>query len=52
MLDAIEVLCRFCPSMAAEQCLSCGANLAVKANWEKLSKEQKERCDCPWSGNL
>ena len=52
MLEAIEVLCRFCPSTAAEQCLSCGANLAVKANWGKLTSEQKERCDCPWSGMI
>ena len=50
MIEAIDVLCRFCPSMAAERCLSCGANLAVKANWEKLSKEQRDRCDCPWNG--
>ena len=50
MLNAIDVLCRFCPQMAAEQCLTCGANLAVKENWEKLTPEQKERCDCPWNG--
>ena len=50
LIDAIEVLCRFCPSMAAERCLTCGANLAVKENWEKLTPEQKERCDCPWNG--
>jgi hypothetical protein len=50
MLDAIDVLCRFCPQMAAERCLTCGANLAVKENWEKLTPGQKERCDCPWNG--
>lgn len=50
MMDAIDVLCRFCEINNIDECLNCGVNKAVKANWEKLTKEQKDRCDCPWNG--
>lgn len=50
MLDAIDVICRFCTATNSIQCLNCGANLTIKQNWDKLTSEQKARCECPWNG--
>lgn len=50
MIDAIDVICRFCTAVNSDKCLSCGANLTIKENWNKLTKEEKERCECPWNG--
>lgn len=50
MINAIDVICRFCTATNSARCLSCGANLTIKENWGKLTPEQKLRCECPWNG--
>lgn len=50
MIDAIDVICRFCTATNSNRCLNCGANLTIRENWNKLTKEEKERCRCPWNG--
>lgn len=50
MIDAIDIICRFCTATNSARCLSCGANLTIRENWDKLTKEQKARCECPWNG--
>lgn len=50
MINAIDVICRFCTATNSVRCLSCGANLTIKENWNKLTPEEKLRCECPWNG--
>ena len=50
MLNAIDVICRFCTATNSIRCLKCGANITIKENWNKLTSEQKARCECPWNG--
>ena len=50
MLKAIDIICRFCTATNSARCLQCGANLTIKENWDKLTSEQKAKCECPWNG--
>lgn len=50
MINAIDVICRFCTATNSVKCLNCGANLTIKENWDKLTAEEKLRCECPWNG--
>ena len=50
MINAIDIICRFCTATNSVRCLSCGANLTIKENWDKLTLEEKLRCECPWNG--
>lgn len=50
MLDAIDIICRFCTATNSDLCLRCGANLTIRENWDKLTPAQKQRCECPWNG--
>lgn len=50
MIDAIDVICRFCTATNSVKCLNCGANFTIKENWDKLTPEEKLRCECPWNG--
>ena len=50
MINAIDIICRFCTATNSVKCLSCGANLTIKENWDKLTSEEKLRCECPWNG--
>lgn len=50
MINAIDVICRFCTATNSVRCLSCGANLTIKENWDKLTPEEKLKCECPWNG--
>ena len=36
MINAIDIICRFCTATNSVRCLSCGANLTIKENWDKL----------------
>lgn len=33
MLDAIDIICRFCTATNSDLCLRCGANLTIRENW-------------------
>ena len=50
MLAAIDIICRFCTATNSIRCKSCGANLTIKENYDKLSMKQKEMVEAPWNG--
>lgn len=50
IIKAADVVCRFCAEVNSIKCKSCGVNLTIQKNYDKLSLEEREMVECPWNG--